>query len=216
MAQRRSSPCAQPASSRVKGDQPSIARSELREPRHPARDQRERPRYNRYVIRPPLLAAAASIVLLAGCSKDVRNQDAVRQGVMSYLSKRADLLAMDVSVTSVAFHEDEATAQVHFQAKGSTSPAAGMNMQYVLERKGSDWVVKGRTGANSAHGAGGFPSGGAPAAPQNSPGPLDGMPRIPAPGGAGSATLPPGHPTVGSSQALPPGHPAVAPPGHPE
>jgi len=152
------------------------------------------------------------IALLAGCSKDLRNQDAVRQGVMSYLSKRSDLLAMDVSVTSVSFHEDEATAQVHFQAKGSTSPTAGMNMQYVLERKGGQWVVKGRTGANSAHGAGGFPSGGAAAEGGNSPGPLDGMPRIPGSGGAGSAgagSLPPGHPSVGGSQALPPGHPTV-------
>src|ERR1700758_4595341 len=87
-------------------------------------------RYNRYVIRPTLIAAAAvSLVLLAGCKKDIQNQDAVRQGVMSYLSKRSDLLAMDVSVTSVAFHEDEATAEVHFQAKGNSSPAAGMTMQ---------------------------------------------------------------------------------------
>ncbi len=74
---------------------------------------------------------------------------------MSYLSKRSDLLAMDVSVTSVSFHQDEATAQVHFQAKGNSSPAAGMTMQYVLERKDGQWVVKGRTGANAAHGASG-------------------------------------------------------------
>ena len=71
---------------------------------------------------------------------------------MSYLSKRSDLLAMDVSVSSVAFQDDEATAQVHFQAKGNSSPAAGMTMQYVLERKDGQWVVKGRTGANAAHG----------------------------------------------------------------
>jgi hypothetical protein len=63
---------------------------------------------------------------------------------MSYLSKRSDLLAMDVSVASVSFQQDEATAQVHFQAKGNSSPAAGMTMQYVLERKDGQWVVKGR------------------------------------------------------------------------
>ena len=132
--------------------------------------------------------------MLAGCKKDIQNQDAVRQGVMSYLSKRSDLLAMDVSVSSVAFREDEATAQVHFQAKGNNSPAAGMTMQYVLERKDGQWVVKGRTGANLARrqwtrrecvpGQG------------NLPGSLDGMPRIPAPAGDGSTTgLPPGHPS---------------------
>jgi hypothetical protein len=166
------------------------------------------------VIRPTLIAAAAvSFVLLAGCNKDIQNQDAVRQGVMSYLSKRSDLLAMDVSVSSVAFREDEATAQVHFQAKGNTSPAAGMTMQYVLERKGGQWVVKGRTGASASHGSSPNPASGGNLVPGsgNLPGSLDGMPRIPAPGGAGSTSMPPGHPTVGASQALPPGHPAVSP-----
>jgi len=129
---------------------------------------------------------------------------------MSYLAKRSDLLAMDVSVTSVAFRQDEATAQVHFQAKGNSSPAAGMNMQYVLERKDGQWVVKGRTGANAAHGEGATGVN-PPPGPGGSPGSLDGMPRISTPGEARSAGLPPGHPTVGSSQALPPGHPAVSP-----
>jgi hypothetical protein len=159
------------------------------------------------VIRPALTAAAVSIVLpvvfFVGCKKDIQNQEAVRRGVMSYLSKRSDLLAMDVSVSSVAFRQDEATAQVHFQAKGSTSPAAGMTMQYVLERKEGQWVVKGRTGANSEHGAGGLPTGGLPtngvASQENSPGPLDGMPRTALPGGAGTGGLPPGHPAVSSN-----------------
>lgn len=165
-------------------------------------------RYNRYVIRPPLIAAAlAGIVLLAGCKKDIQNQDAVRQGVMAYLSKRSDLLAMDVTVNSVAFHGDEATADVHFQAKGNSSPAAGMSMQYVLERKDGQWVVKGRTGANAAHGESGAPPGGA-AGQGSGPGPLDGMPHTGLPSGS-AGTLPPGHPAIGGSQALPPGHPAI-------
>ncbi len=118
-----------------------------------------------------------AIVFFVGCKKDIQNQDAVRQGVMTYLSKRSDLLAMDVSVTSVAFRQDEATAQVHFQAKGNRSPAAGMTMQYVLERKDGQWVVKGRTGADAAHGATGNPTSGGNLVP----GQLDGMPRIPLP-----------------------------------
>jgi hypothetical protein len=133
------------------------------------------------VIRPTLIAAAAaSLVLLAGCKQDIQNQDAVRQGVMSYLSKRSDLLAMDVSVSSVAFQKDEATAQVHFQAKGNSSPAAGMTMQYVLERKDGQWTVKGRTGAGAAHGASG-PAVNAVPGQGNLPGSMDGMPRIQAP-----------------------------------
>jgi hypothetical protein len=160
-------------------------------------------RYNRYVIRPALLAAAVSFILLAGCKKDIQNQDAVRQGVMSYLSKRSDLLAMDVSVNSVAFQNDEATAQVHFQAKGNSSPAAGMTMQYVLERKDGQWVVKGRSGASTAHGAGGLPPGPGASMQGNAPGPLDGMPRVPAPNGSGPGALPPGHPAVSPNSNQP-------------
>jgi hypothetical protein len=156
-------------------------------------------RYDRYVIRTKRIAAATlGIVLLCGCAKDIQNQEAVRQGVMTYLSKRSDLLAMDVSVASVTFRQDEATAEVHFQAKGNSSPGAGMNMQYVLDRKDGQWVVRGRTGANAAHGASG-PGVNSVPGQGTLPGALDGMPA-----------LPPGHPSAGGSQALPPGHPSVS------
>ena len=126
-----------------------------------------------------------SIVLLGGCKKDIENKDAVRQGVLNYLSKRGDLMAMDVTVGDVSFRGNEASASVHFQAKGNSSPSAGMSMSYVLERKGNQWEVKGRNGSDPAHGM-----------PSSGPG----------------ETLPPGHPTVspeGTSPAMPPGHPAV-------
>ncbi len=141
--------------------------------------------YDRYVICTTRIAAATlGLVLLCGCAKDAQSQDAVRKGVMSYLSKRSDLLAMDVSVTSVSFRQDEATAEVHFQAKGNSSPAAGMTMQYVLERKDGQWVVKGRTGAGTSHGASG-PGVNSVPGQGTLPGALDGMPA-----------LPPGHPTT--------------------
>jgi hypothetical protein len=142
-------------------------------------------RYHRYVNRiTPIAAATLGIVLICGCNKNIQNQDAVRQGVMTYLAKRSDLLAMDVSVASVSFRQDEATAQVHFQAKGNSSPAAGMTMEYVLERKDGQWVVKGRAGKNAAHGATGP---GVNSVPGQGvlPGSLDGMPA-----------MPPGHPSV--------------------
>ena len=168
--------------------------------------------YDRYVKRTICIAAASlGIVLLCGCKKDIQNQDAVRQGVLTYLGKRSDLLAMDVSVTSVSFRGDEATAQVHFQAKGSSSPGAGMNMEYVLHQQDGQWVVQGRTGPNASHGANGQPANPAPSQGA-SPGPLDGMPALPGSGGGGSVGLPPGHPSVGGgSQTLPPGHPQVNP-----
>jgi hypothetical protein len=86
---------------------------------------------------------------------------------------------MDVSVTNVVYHDNEATATVHVQAKGSNTPGSGMDMRYVLERKGNEWVVKSRAGGDT-HGAGM----GAP--PQQEGGSIGAMPQ----------TLPPGHPAV--------------------
>jgi hypothetical protein len=185
-------------------------------------------RYNRTVRTSTILAAVLGVAaaLLSGCKKDIQNTEAVRQGVMNYLAKRSDLLAMDVKVTSVAYRQDEATATVRFQAKGNNSPNAGMTMEYVLERKGGQWAVKGRAGSDAHTGA-----------PQ-------GVPGAPGAGGSGSLdampqTLPPGHPSVGGGdgsgsigampRTLPPGHPSTGnggsppgaspsgtlPPGHP-
>jgi hypothetical protein len=136
-----------------------------------------------------------SIALLSGCKKDIQNNDAVKQGVMNYLSKRPDLLTMDVSVTSVAYRKDDATALVHFQAKGASSAATGMDMQYVLERKNNEWVVKGRAG-NSPHGteSTGLPQG-VPPSP-NGGGSIGAMPNTRPPSGA----LPPGHPPIKPGQ----------------
>ena len=128
---------------------------------------------------------ALSIALLSACQKNIEDKEAVRQGVLNYLSKRGDLVAMDVTVADVSFTDKEANATVHFQAKGNSSPAAGMSMDYVLERKGNQWEVKGRNGSDPAHGM-----------PSSGPG----------------ETLPPGHPTVspeGTSPAMPSGHPRV-------
>ena len=152
------------------------------------------------------------VALLGGCKKNINNNDAVKQGIDAYLAKRSDLLAMDVTITSVAYHGDEATATVRFQAKGNKSANAGMSMQYALERKGGQWVVKGRAGAD-AHSA--TPQGGPAAGAQGS---IGAMPNVPGAGGAGGSggampqTLPPGHPSVGGaapSGALPSGHPPI-------
>jgi hypothetical protein len=142
------------------------------------------------------IALGLTSIWLAGCGQNIDSKEAVRQGVVNYLAKRPDFLAMDVSVTSVAFRQDEATASVHFQAKGSNNPAAGMNMQYVLERKGNEWVVKGRAGSGNAHT--GLPQG----VPGEGAGSIGAMPNT----GAGSIGA---MPNTGVPQSLPPGHPAV-------
>lgn len=155
-------------------------------------------RYNR-IVKGPAIAVAAlglSIALLSGCKKDIKNDDAVRQGIMNYLSKRPDLLSMDVNVTSVAYQKDEATATVKFQAKGNNSPGASMTMQYVLERKGNEWNVKGRAGAND-HGAAALPPEGSGGG--SSGGSIGAMPNT-MPPGASPGALPPGHPPVSSDK----------------
>lgn len=127
--------------------------------------------------------------LLTGCKKDLQNEEAVRQGVMKYLLKRPDLLAMDVRVVSVSFRKDEADAKVHFQAKGATNSGAGLEMGYTMEQKGGEWVVKGRTGGGAAMGSN--PHGGGAMPPNTLP---------PMPGGnvdpMSTGTLPPGHPPI--------------------
>ncbi len=131
-------------------------------------------------------------VLLIGCRKDIQNTAAVRQGILDYLAKRPDLVAMDVSVSSVAFRKDEADATVFFRAKDGP-PNNGMEVNYVLERKGNQWVVKGRAGSGGT----GNPHGGAP----------NGMPMGENPHGAsppGAPSLPPGHPPVPPKQSQPP------------
>jgi hypothetical protein len=166
--------------------------------------------------------------LLSGCKKNIDNNDAVKQGINTYLSKRSDLLSMDVNVTSVAYRDNEATATVRFQAKNNSSPNAGMTMEYVLERNGNNWVVKGRAGGDAhtgmpqgAPGAPGAGQGSMGAMPNTGSGSIGAMPGGAMPGGAmpgaSGQTLPPGHPAIGGAApsgsqpagALPPGHPQI-------
>jgi hypothetical protein len=109
-------------------------------------------------------------VLLAACSRDIQNTDAVRQSIVEYLNGRSaemglDMNLMDLEVTSVSFEQTKARAIVMFRPKGMTR--GGMSMSYSLDRQGDKWIVTGRqmTGG-SPHGAppeGGLPPGHPPA-----------------------------------------------------
>ena len=143
-----------------------------------------------------IASAFAAILLLSACHKDIQTTDAVQRGIMNYLATKAGLSAssMDVSVTSVSFRDNEADATVHFQAKGSSGEGSGISMKYILERKGNEWVVKGRQGTSSGNPHGGM---GAPGAMPH--GDMGAMPP------SGTPALPPGHP------AIPPGGGTPAP-----
>ncbi len=151
-------------------------------------------------------------MLLAACSKDIQNTESVKQGVLDYLRARTtqtglDVNSLQVDVTSVAFEKDQARATVSFKPKTGDS-GGPMLMNYVLDRKGGKWVVRGRTengvnphgGASPGTGMGTTPGTGATMPPGHpatgvEP-PLMPMPGTPAPSG----TLPPGHPPIGSKQ----------------
>ena len=95
-----------------------------------------------------MCALVVAALVLAACSKNIQNTEAVKQGVVDYLKERAptmglDMSAMDVNVDAVSFEKDVARANVSFVPKGMPG-AGGMTMDYVLERKGDKWAVKGR------------------------------------------------------------------------
>ena len=132
-----------------------------------------------------MLVPVLVCVALAGCHRDIGNEDAVKRGVLDYLSTRQGLnvASMNVSVASMIFRQNEVDATVIFSPKGSNA-AQPMSIHYVLEKKGDRWVVKPRAdgGQNPHGGMGANPHGGGM-----------GMPK----GGGGPAgALPPGHPTM--------------------
>jgi hypothetical protein len=134
-------------------------------------------------------------MLLAACSKDIQNSEAVKQGVIEYLQARKsqtglDMSLMQVDVVSVSFEKDQARATVMFRPK-SAADAAGMQLPYTLKRKGNKWEVE----PHSEGGANPHAAGDGGALPPNHPALPEGMPQS-SEGGA----LPPGHPPVGSKQ----------------
>ena len=141
----------------------------------------------------PLIAA----LLLVSCGRgDINSKEAVRKGVVDYLEKRKaqtglEMNLMNVEVTNVTFDKNEAHATVSFKPKDTKTGAAGMSMSYVLERRGDQWVVKGRQESGMS------PHGGTPPMPASG--------ATGAPGGALPQTpqLPPNHPPMGGGSETP-------------
>src|SRR5262249_19718270 len=87
------------------------------------------PQYNHGVRHSTLVASA---LLLAACSRDIQNSDAIRTGVVDYLQARKaetglDPNMMTVDVTSVSFQQDQARATVYFRPKNGPQDG-GMQM----------------------------------------------------------------------------------------
>lgn len=112
------------------------------------------------------LILPVALVVMAGCSKNIQTNDAVKAGVVKHLTQNSglNLSAMDIEVTAVTFKDNEAEATVGFKPKGGGA-TSGMSMKYTLEKKGSEWVVKKKADSGMGHGmampGGGMPSDGA-------------------------------------------------------
>jgi hypothetical protein len=133
----------------------------------------------------PICLAA---LILAGCSKNIDNQEAVKEGVIKDIAKKVDVQSMDVNVDSVSFREKEADAKVSFRPKGAPA-SQSITMNYQLERQGDEWHIKGRSMMSHE---------GAAAQPGMPPGHPGVAPNAPA--GETPGPLPSGHPLVDPTQ----------------
>ncbi len=124
------------------------------------------------------MTLAVAFCALTGCNRASQSQEAIRQGVIDYVSGKVNVGAMDVEVVSIDFKGSEADALVAFKAKGSQA-SSGLQMRYTLEQKSGKWVVKDKAQAGGApHGSGGAGQAPAPGTGELPPGhpPLEGKP----------------------------------------
>lgn len=107
--------------------------------------------YNRNV-KTSRLFLAVSLLGLFACAKNVQTNEAVRQGVIDHLSRNSSLslASMQIEVQSVTFRDNEADALISFKPKDMPADQ-GMAMRYTLERKGNEWVVKGKSEGGEGH-----------------------------------------------------------------
>lgn len=137
------------------------------------------------------------ISFLAACQRGNQNSDAVRQGVLDYLSgpMGLNLQAMDVKVDSVKYEGEKAKATVTISMKGNSTPM--MTKQYELDQKNGKWVVTGRSG-DSGHGAT-MPGAAPGAVTPGAENPHGGM-AMPQPGAGGKMPSPEDLPPAGKKK----------------
>jgi hypothetical protein len=128
-----------------------------------------------------------------GCGKNINNKEAVKAAIVKRVAKTGfDTSSMQVNVTNVSFHDQDAVATVAFVPSGG-APQSAVTFKYNLHRQNDEWVATGlaQGGTNMPAHAGAASGGEAPADTTH------GVPvPMPAPGDT-AKPLPPGHPPVG-------------------
>ena len=139
-----------------------------------------------------LLASLLGVALVfaSACKSKTDENEAIRAGVMKHLValNMLNMSNMEVKVTQATINGNQAQAQVEIRSKGGDPNAPPMQIGYVLEKRGEEWVVLKSTGMGGG---------------MQHPGPGE-----PLPAGSTPGTMPPGHPNVtGGSGQKPPDHP---------
>lgn len=104
-----------------------------------------------------LLAVVTLVLLLAACSKDINNKEALHTALVDYYNSNQDKMGlsmtqMDVEIGSMTFQKDQAQATVMIKPKAG---GEGMQISKVFDRKGDKWIVRGNQAAGpGGHGAG--------------------------------------------------------------
>ncbi|MGA2117849.1 MAG: hypothetical protein ABSH56_24230 [Bryobacteraceae bacterium] len=109
-----------------------------------------------------LRCTLALILCLAACNRSNTDKEAVRQAIIDRVSKAGlNVGAMELTLRSVDFNGDKASATVSFAAKGSPA-SAGMSIQYQLERQSGKWMVVDHKDAGGSPHGGAMPGGANP------------------------------------------------------
>ena len=91
-----------------------------------------------------VLGLTATLLLVGGCKKQPRDNDAIRAGIMQHLTAvgTLNMSAMNMDVRSVSINGNQAHAEVVFRPKTGAPAGAGMQIAYNLEKRDSAWVVQ--------------------------------------------------------------------------
>ncbi len=147
-----------------------------------------------------LLAPLLFLVLSTGCGKTRSDSEAMRDAIRQHLIdlKTLNLTAMDFDIDKISLEDSQAHVQVTFRPKTGAPPGVGMQVVYVLEKRGSGWsfVKTESVGGMISHPA----QGANPHMQPASSGTFGNMPNfrdlIPPSTAEPSTSLPPGHPPI--------------------
>ena len=79
-------------------------------------------------------------IVTVGCKSKTDDRDAIRTGVIKYLTSlnMLNINAMDIKVTQATVKGNQAQAQVEIRAKSGDPAGSSMQLNYSLEKRGDE------------------------------------------------------------------------------